>query len=110
MVQIEDFGFLGCCVTHQLQRKQCILACTFGGKPKCINFSKSTLHKKIEKLGVVVHAQHPNTWGWVQEGRSEVEEHPGPLGEFKASLGYLRPCLRTAADHLSCHMHRTLTS
>lgn len=68
MVQIEDFGFLGCCVSHQLQRKQCMLTCTFGEKPKCINFSNSTLHKNIEKLSVVVHAQHLNSWGWVQEG------------------------------------------
>ena len=73
MVQIEDFGFLGCCVTHQLQRKQCILACTFGGKPKCINFSKSTLHKKIEKLGVVVHTSNL---------RSPEIEGEGVLGQL----------------------------
>lgn len=69
---MEDLGFLGVCVFCQLCREQCVLSCTFGGKPKFIKLSKIASHKKTENhsaVGVVVHTHIPALGRWVQEGQ-----------------------------------------
>lgn len=43
---------------------------------------------------MVTHACHPNTWE-VEAGGSGVEGHSQLSNEFEASLGSMRPCLKT---------------
>lgn len=47
---------------------------------------KEKITKMTPRLGVVAHASTPSTW----------EPEVGGLGEFKASLGLHRPCLKKA--------------
>ena len=42
----------------------------------------------------MVHICHPSTWE-MEAGGSGVQGHPWLHSEFEASLGYMRPCLKT---------------
>lgn len=69
----------------------------------CIFIQTKSWHLKLlrflheNKVLEVEHsklAYNPST-GEVEAGRSGVQDQPQPHSEFKASLAYMRPCLKT---------------
>lgn len=60
-----------------------------------LNFGSWAQSPALYELGILAHAHNPNTWE-VEARRSIVEAYPWlHKREFKATLGCMRPCLKT---------------